>query len=72
VTTLLRHFEPPAVVTVIIVAVCAAAIGLALILAAPATFLGADGQWMLGTLMTSLRRLRPVRVAAPVAVVTAE
>jgi O-antigen/teichoic acid export membrane protein len=71
-TTLLRHFETPAVVTVITVAGSAAAIGLALILAAPATFLGADGQWILGTLLTYVRRLRPARVAAPVAVVTAE
>jgi len=73
VTTLLRHFELAPVLTVVIVAVSAGAIGLGLILSAPATFLGADGQWMLGTLRTYLRRLRPAPpVVEPAAVVSAE
>ena len=72
VTNLLRHFESPPVATVTIAAVCALGIGVGLILAAPATFLGADGQWMLGTLRTYLRRLRPAPVAEPAAAVTAE
>jgi len=73
ITILLRHFEPAPVLTVAIVAASAAAIGLGLILSAPATFLGADGQWMLGTLRTYLRRLRPAPpVAEPAAVVSAD
>ena len=71
-TTLLRHYEQLPVLTVIVVSVCAAAIGMGLILAAPATFLGADGQWMLGTLRTYVRRLRPALAIEPTAAVTAE
>jgi PST family polysaccharide transporter len=72
VTTVLRHFEPGPLVTVIVVALCAAALGAALILTAPGIFLGADGQWMLDTLRTYIRKLRPAPVAAPVPVVMAE
>jgi O-antigen/teichoic acid export membrane protein len=71
-TTLLRHFDPSPVVTVLVIASCALAIGLGLILVAPATFLGADGQWMLGTLRTFLRRLRPAPVAGPATAMVAE
>ena len=71
-TTLLRHVELPPVLTVVVVSICAVAVGLGLILAAPATFLGADGQWMLGTLRTYVRRLRPAPAVEPAAAVTAE
>lgn len=72
VTTLLRHFDPSPVVTVIVIASCALAIGLGLMLVAPATFLGADGQWMLGALRTFLRRLRPAPVTGPATAMAAE
>ncbi|HET9707219.1 MAG TPA: lipopolysaccharide biosynthesis protein [Gemmatimonadales bacterium] len=71
-TNLLRHFELPPVLTVMIVAVCSLGIGFGLILAAPTTFLGADGQWMLGTLRTYFRRLRPMPVAEPAAAMSVE
>ncbi|HET7248694.1 MAG TPA: lipopolysaccharide biosynthesis protein [Gemmatimonadales bacterium] len=71
-TAALRHFAPPPVVTVIAVAVLALAVGLALMLAAPGTFLGADGQWMLETLRTFIRRLRPEPAASPAVAMTAE
>ena len=44
----------------------------ALILTASAMFLGADGQWMLGTLRTFIRKLRPAPVAEPAAAVPVE
>jgi hypothetical protein len=69
-TTVLRHFESPPVMTVIAVAVLALAVGCSLILTAPAIFLGADGQWMLETLRTFIRRLRPA--VEPAAAVTVE
>ena len=71
-TTVLRHFAPPPIVTVIVVAVLALAVGFSLMLAAPSTFLGADGQWMLETLRTFIRRLRPAPAVEPVLAVAAE
>jgi PST family polysaccharide transporter len=49
-----------------------AGLAAALILTAPAVFLGADGQWMLETLRTFLRRLRPAPAVEPAAAVTVE
>jgi len=71
-TTVLRHFESPPVMTVIAVAVLSLAVGCALILTAPTIFLGADGQWMLETLRTFIRRLRPAPAVEPAAAVTVE
>jgi O-antigen/teichoic acid export membrane protein len=71
-TTVLRHFESPPVMTVIAVATLALAVGCALILTAPPIFLGADGQWMLETLRTFIRRLRPAPAVEPAAAVTVE
>jgi PST family polysaccharide transporter len=72
VTTVLRQMEASPVVTLIAVAGCSLVLAGSLILTAPATFLGADGQWMLETLRTFLRRLRPAPVGDPAAAVTAE
>jgi hypothetical protein len=58
--------------TVIAVAVLSLAVGCALILTAPTIFLGADGQWMLETLRTFIRRLRPAPAVEPAAAVTVE
>jgi O-antigen/teichoic acid export membrane protein len=64
-TILLRHFALPPVVTVIAVALVVIALGLLLIVLAPTLFLGKDGQWMLETLRTFIRKFRPVPVAEP-------
>lgn len=71
-STVLRHLALPPVVIVIAVAILAVALGLGLAIGAPATFLGTDGQWMLETLRTFIRRLRPAPVVEPAAAMTAE
>jgi PST family polysaccharide transporter len=71
-TALLRRLALSPVVTVMVVAVLALAVGVSLMRAAPGTFLGADGQWMLDTLRTFIRRLRPTPVVEPAGAVTVE
>lgn len=61
-TTLMRHWGLPPVAIVIAVSLLAAGTGLVLVLRSPGVFLGTDGQWMLETMRTFIRKLRPARV----------
>jgi PST family polysaccharide transporter len=66
-TVLLRHWELPAVVTVIAASVVAVAGALLCLVRAPTVFLGADGQWMLDTMRSFVRKVvaRPKPAATP-------
>jgi PST family polysaccharide transporter len=70
--TLLRHFVLPPVVIVAAVALLALGLGLLLVVLAPSVFLGQDGQWMLETMGTFVRKVRPAPAAAPAAAVSVE
>lgn len=56
--TLLRHWGLPPVAIVITVSLLAFGTALLLMFRAPATFLGADGQWMLETMRSFIRKMR--------------
>lgn len=64
---LLRHWALPPAAIVIVVSCLALGTALALILRAPATFLGPDGQWMLETMRSFLRKLRGAPSPKPAA-----
>ena len=66
-TVLLRHWELPAVVTLFAVSVVAVASALLCLVRAPTVFLGADGQWMLDTMRSFVRKVvaRPKPAATP-------
>jgi PST family polysaccharide transporter len=67
-TTLLRYWGLNPAVIVIAVSLLALGTALLLIFRAPATFLGADGQWMLETMRSFIRKLaRPVSAPAAAA-----
>lgn len=54
----LRQLEAPPIVTLLVVGVVLVAVCAALIWRAPRVFLGADGQWMAGTLRSFLGKMR--------------
>ena len=60
-TTLLRYWSVPSLVVLLAVGGVVVACAILLALLAPATFLGNDGQWMLGTMRSFVRQpVRPV------------
>jgi len=60
--TLLRHWEAPSLVVLIGGGGIMAATALLAVFSAPATFLGADGQWIIDTMRAFVGKFRPSQV----------